>query len=83
MKFFFNSYISVWNLRFEDGVRLFSVDGAGNWDGALFFLSVLLLIPAVFWFLIRKRAFLVTEILVFLFFIPELVLRIFSPLGAV
>ena len=83
MKFFFNSYISVWNLRFEDGVRLFSVDGAGNWDGALFFLSVLLLISAVFWFLIRKRAFLVTEILVFLFFIPELVLRIFSPLGAV
>ena len=82
MKFFFNSYISVWNLRFEDGVRLFSVDGAGNWDG-LFFLSVLLLISAVFWFLIRKRAFLVTEILVFLFFIPELVLRIFSPLGAV
>ena len=67
MKFFFNSYISVWNLRFEDGVRLFSVDATGNWDGALFFLSVLFLVSAVFWFPIRKRAFLVTEILVFLF----------------
>lgn len=83
MKFFFNSYISVWNLRFEDGVRLFSVDATGNWDGALFFLSILFLVSAVFWFLIRKRAFLVTEILVFLFYIPALVLRIFSSLGAV
>lgn len=83
MKFFFNSYISVWNLRFEDGVRLFSVDATGHWDGALFFLSILFLISAVFWFLIRKRAFLVTEILVFLFCIPGLVLRSFSPLGAV
>ena len=39
MKLFFNSYISGWNLRFEDGVRLFSVDGAGHWDEGLFFLS--------------------------------------------
>lgn len=83
MKHFFNSYISGWNLRFEDGVRLFSVDGAGNWDGALFFLSVLFLISAVFWFLIRKRAFFMTETLVFLFCIPGFVLRIISPLGAV
>ena len=71
MKLFFNSYISGWNLRFEDGIRLFSVD------------AILFLVSAVFWFLIRKRAFLVTEILVFLFYIPALVLRIFSSLGAV
>lgn len=83
MRVFMNSYISAWNTRFEDGVRLLSADTAGNWDSALFFLSVLFLISAILWFLIRRRAFFGAEALICLFFLPELVLRIFSPLGAV
>ena len=83
MRLFFNSYISGWNLRFEDGVRLLSANTGSGWDEALFFLSALFLISAIFWFLIRKRAFFLTEALIFLFWFPELVLRIFSPLGAV
>lgn len=83
MRVFINSYISGWNLRFEDGIRLLSSDTTGRWDGELFFLSILFLISALFWFLIRRRAFFLTETLICLFYIPELVLRIFSPFGAV
>ena len=83
MRLFLNSYISGWNLRFEDGVRLLSADAGSGWDEALFFLSILFLISAVFWFLIRKRAFFLTEALILLFYLPELILRIFSPFGAV
>lgn len=83
MKIFINSYISGWNTRFEDGVRLLSADNGSTWDESLFFLSFLFLISALLWFLIRKRAFFLTELLICLFYLPELVLRIFSPLGAV
>ena len=83
MRILINSYITGWNIRFEDGIPLLSTDTTGNWDEALFFISALFLISAVLWFLIRRRAFFLTELLICLFYLPELVLRIFSPLGAV
>ena len=83
MKSFANSYISGWNVQYEDSVRLFSSETAGNWNRELFFLALLFLITAIFWYLIRHRIFLGMQLLLTFLYLPQLVLRNYSSLGAV
>ena len=78
-----NRYLSVWNIRYEDSVRMLSAGNAGNWDVELVFLALLLVVIAVFWYLIRHRNFLWTELLAACMYLPQLILKTYSPLGAV
>ena len=83
MRAFINCYLSVWNFRYEDSVRMLSAGNTGNWDVELVLLALLLVIIALFWYLIRHRMFLWTELLAACLYLPQLVLKTYSPLGAV
>ncbi len=79
---FLNYLISAWNFFYQDGIPVMGSRGGTEKDLLAFLAVLLLLLNALFWYFIRKKAFVRMILFIIFGMLPWIMLKYSSPVGS-